>query len=515
MKNKSIDCYVIGHNSQPIEKIEKKFNQPGSCSYALRNFELFTLRYNNRPIRINEFLNSFYLNNNGITSLNMNEVFSNTVAYLCTYLHKRNYTYDYINSFQDDKEELAEKLAKNNILTIAITTTLYDTSYPVTEIIQFIKKHNQSAKIVIGGPYIYSQIRTRPFNEMVSLFQLFEADFIVNSHQGEKALVDIIKSLKENLPFNQINNICYKTYEGYTKTPLVYENNNLVHNMVQWDLFAKKIGKIVNIRTATGCPFSCAFCIYPEMNIKKHRYVSVDTMEKELQSLNTIESIKYVIFIDDTFNVPPEQFKERLRMLKRNSFRFKWLSLYRCQFADEETVKLMKETGCIIVFLGLESGNNQILKNMNKKVTVEEYRRGIALLKKYDILTLGSFVIGFPGETQETISDTVNFINDIGIDFYNPNLWFCSHLTPIWQNRKQYQLEGSGMDWRHQTMDSRTASDHIEKIILSVNDQISLIRDGRFDIDLIPFLMERGMSVNEIKNCLKAFTREIKKKIAH
>ncbi|KPA11763.1 Fe-S oxidoreductase [Candidatus Magnetomorum sp. HK-1] len=510
---KEIDCFIIGHNPQPIEEIEKKFKKLGTDAHALRNFELFTLRYDNKPYRIKEYLDTFYCKNNTLPTLNMGEVFSNTVAYLCTFLHRRGFTFDYVNSIQDEKEELAKKLAQENILTIAITTTLYDTPFPIIEIIRFIKKYNTSAKIIIGGPYIFSQVRTLPFNEMESQLQLFEADFIVNSHQGESALVNIIKSLKQNLPLKQIHNIWFKTPEGYIATPLLPEDNTLEENMIKWDLFSSKIGRLVNIRTATGCPFSCAFCIYPEMNTKKHRYVSVKAMEKELNSLNEINSLKHIVFIDDTFNVPPEEFKKKLRMLSRNKYKFKWLSLFRCQFADEETVKLMKETGCSIVFLGLESGNDQILKNMNKKVTVEEYRRGVALLKKYDILTLGSFVIGFPGETQETITDTVNFINDIGLDFYNPNLWFCSHLTPIWENRQSYQLEGNGLDWKHQTMDSKTAADHIEKIVLSVDDQTALIRDGRFDIELIPFLLDRGMSVKEIKAALQAFTGEIKKQL--
>ncbi|MCP4104677.1 MAG: radical SAM protein [Desulfobacteraceae bacterium] len=510
---KTVDCFLIGHNTQPLEEYEKNLKNMGD-PYEWREFERFTLRYDNRSYRIMELLNTFYCKRNSVAPLKMGDVFSNTIAYLGTFLHRRGLTFDFVNSFRGEKKELAEKLSKENILTIAVTTTLYTAPFPIIEIIRFIRKYNRTAKIIIGGPHIFSQARCLPRRELEALLQLFDADFVVNSHQGETALVNIIRSLKQNLSLKQISNIWYKTDKGFAATPILTEDNNLMENMIKWELFADRIGEFVNVRTATGCPFSCAFCTTHEMNRKKYRCVGVEAMEKELNSLNRIESIKYVIFIDDTFNVPPEQFKERLRMLGRNNYRFKWISLFRCQFADEETVRMMKETGCVLVFLGLESGNNHVLKNMNKKVAVEEYHKGIALLKKYGILTFGSFVVGFPGETRESISDTVNFINKTGLDFCNLCFWYCSKIAPIWEKREQYNLEGEGCVWKHLTMDSKTADYLIEEMILSIDDkQTALVRDGRFDMEIVPFMVNRGMSVKQIKEFLRVFTAEIKKKL--
>jgi radical SAM superfamily enzyme YgiQ (UPF0313 family) len=72
-------------------------------------------------------------------------------------------------------------------------------------------------------------------------------------------------------------------------------------------------------------------------------------------------------------------------MMIKNKYEFKWNSFFRCQFADREVVELMKESGCEGVFMGIESGSDKILENMNKASRIEKYYEGIALLKEYDI----------------------------------------------------------------------------------------------------------------------------------
>jgi radical SAM superfamily enzyme YgiQ (UPF0313 family) len=219
-----------------------------------------------------------------------------------------------------------------------------------------------------------------------------------------------------------------------------------------------------------------------------------------------------VQFIDDTFNVPPKRFKEILRMMIKNRYRFQWHSHFRCQFLDGEMIELMKESGCAGVFLGIESGNNQILKNMNKSVTIEEYLTGISLLKENDILTNGSFIIGFPGETHHTVRDTVQFIKESGIDFYRAQLWYCDPVTPIWQQREKYHIKGESFEWRHHTMDSREAADLIDEIFLSVDEPI-WVPQFNFEFDAVFQLMERNISLEQIKQFIKTFNKGVKIKL--
>jgi radical SAM PhpK family P-methyltransferase len=511
---KTIDCLFIGHNEMNFAEYEKTVRQMGTNSTAYRDLNLNFIRYNKKPYTVSETLNLFCLNERSVHTepVRMLETFSSAIAYLGTYLHRRGYTFDYVNSFQDEKEELKKKLLKENILTVAVITTLYITAFPIIEIVDFVRKYNTAAKIVIGGPFISNKVRTLGPAQLEYLFKnTIEADFCVFSSQGEATLVNIIDALKNDLPLGQINNIYYKTGNGLTSTPILIENNKLSENMVDWDLFAGKVGKHIAIRTSISCPFSCAFCGSPE-HAGKYQTVDVGVIEKEFNRLNNIDSLQSVHIVDDTYNVPVKRFKEILRMMIKNKYKFKWHSHFRCQFADREMVELMKESGCMGVFLGIESGSDRILKNMNKAASVEKYRHGISLLKENEIVTYGSFILGFPGETAETVRETIRFIRETGIDFYRAQVWYCDPITPIWQQRDKYDLKGSNFEWKHKTMDSKTASDWVDRIFLTIDKSI-WVPYHHFDFDNLWHLLHHGLSMEEIKDFLKSFNDCLKEKL--
>jgi radical SAM PhpK family P-methyltransferase len=282
--------------------------------------------------------------------------------------------------------------------------------------------------------------------------------------------------------------------------------------MVDWSLFKDKAGEYVNIRTAISCPFSCSFCGFPQ-HAGKYQAAPVDMIEAELKTLDKTGTVKHVYFIDDTFNTPVKRFKEILRMMIKNNFGFKWYSFFRCQFADDEMVELMKLSGCKGVHLGLESGNNQILKNMNKAVHVEEYYRGIELLKKYGLLTYGNFIIGFPGETAETVKDTVHFIETSGLDLFRAQLWYCEPITPIWKQKDRYQIRGESFEWSHELMDSQTACDLVETIFFTVENP-TWVPQYNFDFDSVWHLLQRGMSIQQVCDLLKIFKLAVKEKLS-
>lgn len=510
---KEKDCLLIGHNDMDFTKYEQTIRQMGTEFGTYRDLNLNFLRYKDKPYHASEIFNLFCRNNNlSHPSLkNMSYAFSATLAYLGTYLYKKGFSFDYILSFQDEKDELSRKLRQENILTIAITTTYYISAFPIIEIVEFIKRNNQTAKIIVGGPFIFTQCRSQEPGALEILFKLIDADFYVNSAHGERALTGIIDSLKSGLPVKHINNIYYKSGTDYISTPILEENNKLSVNMVNWDLFSDRVDKYVNVRTAISCPFSCAFCGSPE-HAGAYQAAPVDKIEKELNQLNKIDSVEIVHFIEDTFNFPPKRFKEILRMMIKNKYRFTWHSYFRAQFAEREMIELMKESRCEGVYLGLESGNNQILKNMNKIATVEKYYEGIALLKEYGILTHGNFIIGFPGETSDTVRDTIIFIKESGIDFYRVQLWYCMPITPIWKERDKYNIIGNSFEWSHKTMDSKTACDLIESIFLSIDEPIWLPQYN-FDINNLLNLLHHGMSLEKLKNFLKGFNNGLKEKL--
>lgn len=516
-RSTGIDCLIIGHNEMDFPAYEETLRQTDQNSGAYRDLNMNFVCYNNRPYYASEVFNLFCRGDGPpdkrIPPLDMLDTFSATIACLGTFLNKHGLTFDYIHSFQAEKDRLAKLLAQENIVTIAITTTLYVSFFPVLEIIEFIRKYNRTARIVVGGPFVSTGIRTQDAPGLDYLFGLMGADFYVNSSQGEATLVKLIHRLKNQLPVEQVNNIYYKTPAGYVSTPVAREDNRLSENMVNWNLFAHRLGEHAAVRTSISCPFSCAFCGFPQ---HAGEYQTADTkkIEEELNQLEKIRTLKSIHFIDDTFNIPVKRFKEILRMIIKNNYSFKWHSYFRCQYADEEMVKMMKDSGCEGVFLGIESGSKKILNNMNKKVKPGEYLKGIELLNRHNIIAYGNFIIGFPGETAETVEQTEGFIEKSGLDFFHAQAWYCEPITPIWQERDKYKIKGESFQWSHATMDSTIASDLVEGIFLRSKKSL-WVPQYNFSLDNIFHLVHRGICMERIRNFLAAFNQGIKEKLLH
>lgn len=510
------DCLFIGHNETRFEDYEKMLRSMGTDATSYRDLELSFVHNNGKAQTFSDIFNMYYKNSNSDNKnkkLSLGNLFSPTIAYLGSFLSKRGFSYDYVNSFQDDKDKLIDMLQSSEYEAIIIPTTLYISPMPLIEIISCIKEYNETAKIIVGGPFISTQIKLIDCDETLQyFFEAVGADFYVDSSQGEAALVKVLEAIKNGKSYEGIDNIYYRKDDEFVKNETSIENNSLSQNMVDWTLFEKDINNSLAIRTSISCPFSCKFCGFPQ-HAGKYQCVDINTVEKELNAVEKIGKVTSLNFIDDTLNVPPDRFKEMLHMMIKNKYKFRWNSHYRCQFADEETVALMKESGCEGVFLGVESGDPGILKNMNKAATIDKYRTGIELLKKYGIVTYASFIIGFPGENDNSVQNTINFINEIQPDFFRTQLWYCDTITPIWKEKDIYKIEGSQFQWSHMNMDAEYACDCIDKIFLNVDSSV-WIPQYNFEFNGIFSLIHKGFSIEEIKRILRIFNEGIRDRLS-
>ncbi|HET9786507.1 MAG TPA: radical SAM protein, partial [Pyrinomonadaceae bacterium] len=365
----------------------------------------------------------------------------------------RGYKARYINLFQFEKDQLSSYL-ESDPLCVAITTTFYLLNLPVNEMVKFIRERNSRTKIVVGGPLIANHLRNYRDDDLTVALEDIGADIYVNEAQGEHTLTLIIEALKNGKDLSGVPNIIYREDGKLKRMPKQAEINSLDENFINWQTFADEyLGPTVQTRTARSCAFSCSFCNYPE-RAGKLTLASLETIEKELDSLKSLGYIKNLVFIDDTFNVPLPRFKEICRLMIEKDYQFNWFSYFRCSNSDEEAIELLARSGCKGVFLGIESGSPTILKNMNKAATPEKYVRGMELLHKYGVLTFASFIMGFPGETEETFRESVDFIKATRPDYYRTQLWYCEPGTPVDHQREKYGIEGEGFVWSHATMDS-------------------------------------------------------------
>ncbi len=381
---------------------------------------------------------------------------------------------------------------------MAITTTFYVVNLPVSEMVEFIRKHNPRVKIVVGGPLVSNYARQSPGDTLKAALADMGADIYVIEGQGELTLANIVECLKNGGDLKNVPNIVHFDKGELQRTKVVPENNSLDDNFIDWRGFPdEQLGPTLQMRTARSCAFKCSFCNYPT-RAGALTLASIDVIERELDSMLALGNVDNVVIIDDTFNVPYPRFKDICRMMIRNNYQFNWFSYFRCSNSDEEGIELMARSGCKGVFLGIESGSPTILQNMNKAATIEKYAKGIEMLRRHDIMTFGSFITGFPGETEHTVQETIDFIRETKPDYYRSQMWYCEPGTPIQNERAKYQINGEGFVWSHATMDSLEAMDHIDRMFLTIDESLWLPQ-WSFDFWTIPYFIGRGFSFDRFK----------------
>ncbi len=513
MEKRIIDCVLIGHNETPTKDLRDSLLAMGEQSGAFRDLNLNVITIGDEAFSFADVFNRFFMHDEAYSTFgpfDIGEVLHPAIAYLCTYLHRRGYVFDFINAFHREKERLADLLKTNTVRTAAVTTTFYVSALPLIEVVSFIRSIDENVKIIVGGPFIATQIRNESEETLAYLFETIGADVYVDSAQGETALTRVIDAVRTVGGFEGISNIRWKTAGGFVSAPKTPEKNRISENRVNWRLFEGSIGFFPAVRTAVSCPFSCAFCGFPE---HAGDYITVEpgVVTAELDELVQTAPVRSVTFIDDTFNVPPDRFKQILRNMVRKEYPFAWNAYFRCQFADEETVSLMKECGCEGVFLGIESADPDMLKRMNKKAAPAEYKRGIELLHKYEIPTHASFIIGFPGETEASVEQNIRFIEDMRPTFYRAQMWYCEPITPVWRKRAEYGIEGSHFEWRHHTMDAAAAADAVDRMFLTIQNSVWLPQQG-LDFFGLFRVRHRGLDWDRLIPFIEAFNAAVRGK---
>ncbi len=434
------------------------------------------------------------------------------VLYLGSYLARRGFTFDYVNLFQFQKDELREKLRTGKYLTAVVTTTIYNYDTPILEVVNFVREHSPETKIVVGGPYVAKRSESMEESDLEAVFKYIDADFYVRSREGEQALVRLIEALKGDQDFAAIPNLAYREGDRFVLTPAEREFNTLYDNLIDYSLFPPEdVGSYVNVRITKGCPFTCSFCSFP-LRTEKYDVSKLEYIEHELNSIRAVGTVTGLFFVDDTANVPLQTFKDMMRMMIRQGYGFKWHCFFRADFCDAELVELMARAGCQGVFLGLESANDQMLINMHKTPRKHHYLSSIPLFKQAGIQVFASLFFGFPGETYATAQETISFLDETEPDFYRALVWYCDPVTPIWQEKDRYGIKGYHFSWSHDTMDVNTACDLVESCFFRFDKPV-WVPDPGFNFVSLFLLQNRGMSFEQIQTFLQSFNAVVREQV--
>jgi len=171
----------------------------------------------------------------------------------------------------------------------------------------------------------------------------------------------------------------------------------------------------VSLYTTRGCPAQCTFCLWPQ-TLSGHpwRKRSTDDVAQEMaRAKELFPEVKEFFFDDDTFNIQKARTIELCAKLKPLGLTWSCTSRVTTDF---ETLKAMKEAGCRLLIVGYESGDPQILKNIKKGATVERARQFTKDCHKLGLVVHGDFIMGLPGETHETINNTIKFAKELDVE---------------------------------------------------------------------------------------------------
>lgn len=282
------------------------------------------------------------------------------------------------------------------------------------KLVQKIKDANPKIKVGFVGPHV-SVLPEQ------SLKQCSAIDFVVR-----KEFDYAIYEYANGKPREEILGISYRHNGGVVHNadrPVIQDLDALPHvtDVYKRDLNVTRYNvpfllyPFVSLYTTRGCPAQCTFCLWPQ-TLSGHpwRKRSTDDVAREMAKAKEYwPNVREFFFDDDTFNIQKARTIElctKLRPLKLT-----WSCTSRVT-TDYETLKAMKEAGCRLLIVGYESGDQQILKNIKKGATVERARQFTKDCHKLGLVIHGDFIMGLPGESHETINNTIQFAKSLDVE---------------------------------------------------------------------------------------------------
>lgn len=166
--------------------------------------------------------------------------------------------------------------------------------------------------------------------------------------------------------------------------------------------------------SSRGCPFQCTYCLWPA-TLYGHRFRarSAQNVVDEIDQVVHKYGIDEIYFDDDTFTMDKQRVLDICRLIQERSLRVSWIVQARVDTVDRQVLQAMKDAGCHYILFGVESGSPEMLRIMKKHITLDQVREAFRLCNQLGIKTQAFFLFGVPGETQQTIRETIQFAKSL------------------------------------------------------------------------------------------------------
>lgn len=367
------------------------------------------------------------------------------ICYIAASLQKAGHDVHLIDcTFLDRKEALKEALAiKAEVIGVYCMVTMLEDS------LRFANHLRGHCKLLIaGGPL--------PTCDPESFLDHFD---VAVRGEGEQTIQELLGAYESGNELDHVAGIAFRTKVDLpAKGNIVFNAERafkkdldqfpfpareLLPNESYIRYGKKKYGySITTVMSTRGCPYRCEFC----------SNVVFGGTYRERSPKNVVDEIEAVLalgydrisFADDVFTMKKERVIGVCREIKQRGLHFKWECLGRVDALDDHTALEMKEAGCTRIFFGIESGDEQMLKLMNKKITPDEARKAVNIAHRTGLQVGAFFILCYPGDTDETVLKTLRFATSLPLDYLGLSMPYPLPGTDLYKRTKDRISRG----WR-------------------------------------------------------------------
>ena len=341
------------------------------------------------------------------------------LAYAAAVLEKNNLEVELIDCRPNyiSLAELLEKVDDNVGLAIIQTST--PSLNLDLKTCQALKEKNPQMKTALVGPHTSALDKeVLEANPFVDLILRGEYDYTT---------LDVTLAVEKKSGFEGIKGITFRSNGEIIRN----ENRDYIMNLDELPFPSRHflptdkyfeplfIGRpTLRLITSRGCPFCCTFCLWPQLMYgRMFRARDPVKVVDEIELLKNEYKIKEYYFDDDTFTINPQRVEKICDEIIKRKINLPFDCLGRVDTVTLEMLKKMKQAGCHLIRYGVESGSPKILENIRKQITPEKIKFAFKAAKDAGIKTHATVIFGLPGETKETIEETIKFVLELGADY--------------------------------------------------------------------------------------------------
>lgn len=371
------------------------------------------------------------------------------ILYISAYLEERDIATQVFDSTFSDKQTLKEYLFKHRPSIVAFYVNLM-TKLNVLELMLYTKQQLPNSIVILGGPEVTYNAEN---------FLLHGADYIVIG-EGEPTMHELCSKTHDQLKnyegVDLINGIAYlssnKTLVKTLEREKLKDLNQLpmparhkIDLRLYLNAWKKKHGtNAISVSTMRGCPYTCKWCSRAVYGLSYRRRAPKLVVD-ELVVIKEQYLPDSIWFVDDVFTISHKWLREFNDALKERGVKILYECITRADRMNQEVIRLLKETGCFRVWIGAESGSQRVIDLMDRRVDVHQVRDMIQLTKRYG-MEAGTFImLGYPGETEADIEETIKHLKESDPTHFTITVAYPIKGTELYQEIEPAQT--THLDW--------------------------------------------------------------------